>query len=49
VAKIPPIEPADTTQDIDTDEIRVIILEISNAIKTNVGAIHGPIGVANDT
>ena len=49
VAIIPPIDPADTAYAIDAVVILAIALEINSAIKTSVGAIHGPIGVANET
>lgn len=49
VAIIPPIEPAETAQAIDVVVIFVHNFEHSNIIKTSVGAIQGPIGVAKAT
>lgn len=49
VAKIPPIDPAETTYANDELVIPLNTLEHNNATKTSVGAIQGPIGVARAT
>lgn len=49
VAIIPPTDPADTAYAIEELVILEHSFEHNNAIKTSVGAIQGPIGVAKAT
>jgi hypothetical protein len=49
VAIIPPIDPAETAYAIDVVVIFEHNFEHKSAIKTSVGAIQGPMGVAKAT